>query len=66
MDLFHPLVEDPHATTVPSHPDLMSNKFSGNFVKGAGHFDVAVAVDVAPGFLKTGKERVWQRLQDFS
>jgi hypothetical protein len=44
----------------------MSNKFSGNFVKGAGHFDVAVAVDVAPGFLKTGKERVWQRLQDFS
>ena len=45
---------------------MMTNEFSGNFVIGAGHFDVAVAVDVAPGFLKTGKGRVWQRLQDFS
>src|SRR6478752_4805729 len=32
-------------------------------VEGAAHFDVTVAVDVAPGFLVGRKKRVWQWLK---
>ena len=63
LHLFHPLIEDAHAATVPAHPDLATDQFRGNFIKGAGHFDVTVAMNVAPGFLEAGKKRVGQRLQ---
>src|SRR3984885_8072515 len=46
--LFHPLIEDSYATTIPAHQDLAADQFSGNFIKGAGHFDVTVAMNVAP------------------
>jgi hypothetical protein len=63
LDLFHPLVEDSYAATIPAHPDLVANELGGYFVEGARHFDVTVAVDVAPGFLVTGKKRVWKWLK---
>src|ERR1700756_2342848 len=63
LDLFHLLVEDAYTPAVPSHPDLVADKFGRNFVISARHFDVTVAMDVAPGFLEARKERVGQRLQ---
>ena len=63
LNLFHPLIEDSYAATVPAHPDLVADKFSGNFIKGACDFDVTVAMNVAPGFLEAGKKRIGQRLQ---
>jgi hypothetical protein len=57
LHLFHPLVEDPYAATIPAHPDLLTNQFGGYFVKGACDFHVTVAVDIAPGFLVTRKKR---------
>ena len=63
LHLFHPLIEDSYAAAVPAHPDLAADQFRGNFIKGAGHFDVTVAMNVAPGFLEAGKKRVGQRLQ---
>src|ERR1700751_3566114 len=63
LDLFHPLVEDAYTASVPSNPDLVADKFGRNFVISARHFDVTVAMDVAPGFLEARKERVGQRLQ---
>src|SRR5260370_22229229 len=63
LDLFHPLVEDSYTPTVPSDPDLVADKFGRNFVISARHFDITVAMDVAPGFLEARKERVGQRLQ---
>jgi hypothetical protein len=63
LDLFHPLVENSYAATIPSDPDLVANELDGYFVEGAAHFDVTVAVDVAPGFLVGGKKRVWKWLK---
>src|SRR5208337_4457562 len=63
LHLLHPLIEDAHATTVPAHPDLAADQFSGDFIKSAGYFDITVAMNVAPGFLEAGKRRVGQRLQ---
>src|SRR5215472_7489361 len=63
LDLFHPLIENAHATAVPAYPDLMTDQFGGNFIEGASHFDVTVAMNVAPRFLKAGKKRVGQRLE---
>ena len=63
LDLFHPLIENAHATAVPAYPDLVTDQFGGNFIEGASHFDVTVAVDVASRFLKAGKKRVGQRLE---
>ena len=63
LDLFHMLVEDSYAATVPQYPDLLADEFGRYFVIGARHFDIAVAMDVALGFLKTGKQRVRQWLQ---
>ena len=63
LDLFHPLVENSDAATIPADPDLVANELGGYFVEGAGHFDVTVAVDVAPSFLVGGKKRVWQWLK---
>src|SRR5260370_9515655 len=57
LDLFHPLVEDPYAATIPAHPDLLTNQFGGYFVKGTCDFDVTVTMDIAPGFLVTRKKR---------
>jgi hypothetical protein len=61
--LFHPVIEDSYAAAVPADPDLAADQFSGNFIKGAGHFDVTVAMNVAPSFLEAGKKRVGERLQ---
>ena len=61
LHLFHPLIEDSHAAAVPAHPDLAADQFSRNFIKGACHFDITVAMNVAPGFLEAGKKRVGQR-----
>src|SRR5258707_1527534 len=63
LDLFHLLVEDPYTAAVPPHPDLVADQFGRNFVIRACHFDVTVAMDVAPGFLVARKERVGQWLQ---
>ena len=63
LDLFHLLVEDSYTAAVPSDPDLVADKFGRNFVISARHFDVTVAMDVAPGFLEARKERVGQWLQ---
>ena len=63
LDLFHPLIENAHAAAVPAHPHLVADVFGGDFVKGAGHFDVTVAVNVTFGFLVTGKERVRKPLE---
>jgi hypothetical protein len=63
LHLFHPVVEDPHAATIPAHPDLLTNRFSGYFIKGFRDFYVTVTVDIAPGFLVTGKERFRKRLK---
>src|ERR1700756_330953 len=63
LDLFHLLVENSYTATVPSDPDLVTDKFGWNFVISARHFDVTVTMDVAPGFLEAGKERVGQWLQ---
>src|SRR5260370_40252034 len=63
LDLFHPLVEDSYTPTVPSDPDLVADKFGRNFVISARHFDITVAMGVAPGFLEASKERVAERLQ---
>jgi hypothetical protein len=41
----------------------VANELDGYFVDGAGHFDLTVAVDVAPGFLVGGKKRVWKGLK---
>ena len=56
LHLFHSLVEDPHAATIPAYPDLVANQFGGYFVKSFAHFHVTVAVDIAPGFLIAGKK----------
>jgi hypothetical protein len=58
LNLFHLLVEDSHAPTVPSDPDLVADEFGRNFVISACHFDVTVAMDTALGFLEAGEERV--------
>ena len=63
LDLLHPLVENAYAATIPADPDLVANELGGYFVEGAAHFDVTVAVDVAPGFLVGGKKRVWKWLK---
>ena len=63
LDLSHMLVEDSYRAAIPPDPDLLADEFGRHFVKGACHFDVAVAMDVALGFLKTGKKRVGQWLQ---
>jgi hypothetical protein len=63
LHLFYSLIEDSYIATVTAHPDLGADKFSGNFIKGASHFDIAVAMNVAPSFLGTGKKRVGKRLQ---
>ena len=56
------LVEDPYRATVQSDPDLLADEFGWHFIKGACHFDVTVRMDVAPGFLETGKKRFGQWL----
>ena len=48
LDLLHTLIENAHAATVPTYPDLVTDQFAGNFIEGASHFDVTVAMDVAP------------------
>ena len=63
MDLLHALVENAHATTVPAYPDLVTDQFGGDFIEGASHFDITVAMDAALGFFKAGKKRVGQRLE---
>jgi hypothetical protein len=63
LNLFHPVIEDSYAATVPAHPDLATDIFSGNFLKGACHLDVTVVMDVASDFLQAGKKRVGQRLK---
>ncbi len=63
LDLFHPLIKNAHAAAIPAHPHLVADVFGRDFVKGAGHFDVTVAVNVTLGFLITGKERVWKPLE---
>ena len=63
LDLLHALVENAHAATIPAYPDLVTDQFGGNFIEGASHFDVTVAMNVAPRFLKAGKKRVGQRLE---
>src|SRR6478609_2279854 len=63
LNLVHSLIEDSDAATVPAYPDLVADKFGRNFIKGACHFNVTVAMDVASGFLEAGKERGGQRLQ---
>src|SRR6516164_10574644 len=63
LDLFHPLIENAHAAAIPSHPHLVANVFGWDFVKGAGHFDVTVAVNVTFGFLVAGKKRVRKPLE---
>jgi hypothetical protein len=56
LDLFHSLVEDPYATTVPAYPDLLANQFGRRFIKSLCYFHVTVAVDIAPGFLIAGEK----------
>jgi hypothetical protein len=60
LDLFLLLVENSRRAAIPPHPDLLADEFGWHFVKGACHFDVAVTMDVALGFLETGKKRVGQ------
>src|SRR6516165_5982612 len=63
LDLLHALVENAHAATVPTYPDLVTDQFGRNFIEGASHFDITVAMDAALGFFKAGKKRVGQSLQ---
>ena len=63
MDLFHPLIENAHATAIPTHPYLVANIFGGDFVKGAGHLDITVPMNVTLGFLITRKERARKPLE---
>jgi hypothetical protein len=64
LDLFHPQIEDAHAAVIPAHLHLVADVFGRDFVKGAGHFDVTIAVNVTLSFLMTGKERVRKPLEE--
>ena len=63
LDLFHALIKNAHAAAIPAHPDLVADVFGRHFIKGASYFDITVAVNVAFGFLITGKERVRKPLE---
>ncbi len=56
-NLFHALVEDPHATAIPANPDFAADQFGGRFVKGFLDFHVAVPMHAALAFLEAGKKR---------
>ena len=56
LDLFHMLVEDSYRAAIPPDPDLLADEFGRHFIKGARHFDITVTINVASGFLKTGKK----------
>jgi predicted O-methyltransferase YrrM len=62
-NLFHAFIEDPHAAAIPADPDFAADQFGWRFVKGSLDFHVAVAMNAAPAFPETGKERSRQRLQ---
>ncbi len=62
-NLFHALVEDPHAAAIPADPDLAADQFRWRFVKGFFDFHVTVPMDAAPCFLEAGKKRFRQWLQ---
>jgi hypothetical protein len=57
LDLFHLLIENSNRSTVLSDPELMADGFGPNFAISACHFDVAIPVHTAPGFLEARKER---------
>jgi hypothetical protein len=60
LDLFHPLVENLYAATIPADPDLVANEVGEYFVKGTAHFDVTVAMDVAAWLPGRGKNPIWK------
>jgi hypothetical protein len=63
LHLLHAVVENAHATAVPSHPHLPADILRGRFVKSSLNLHKAVAAHVASGLLIAGKERGWQGLQ---
>jgi hypothetical protein len=44
LDLFHPLIENAHAATIPAYPDLVTDQLGGDFIEGASHFDITAAM----------------------
>ena len=50
------LIKNSNASTVPSHANLVADEFGLNLIKGVCDFHVAVAMNVAPGFLEAGEE----------
>src|SRR5260370_30858128 len=55
LDLFHPMVKDPYATTIPAHPDLLTNQFGGVSVKSTVAFARTFPRDIAPGSFGNNK-----------
>ena len=51
LNLLQALVEHTHAATVPANPNLVTDQFSGHFVKSARHFNVTIAMYVTACFL---------------
>jgi hypothetical protein len=62
-NLFHALIEDAHAPAIPARPDFATNEFWGRFVKGPFYFHITVPMNIAPSFLKAGKQRLRQWLE---
>ena len=60
-DGMHLLIEHAHHFAIPAHPQLATDVLRRNLVVSPCDFDVAIAVDFAPGLLKAGEEalRKW-------
>ena len=62
-DLLQAVIKDPDDSAVPARPDVASNVLGWRRVVRLINFHMAVAVDAAPGLLKTRKALDRQRQQ---